>query len=150
MSEQNSQTAAKLPRWILVSFLALGFLGFIDTSYLTVSHYTGSELSCTLTGGCGEVTGSEYSTIFGVPLALLGLLYYLGIVILTKLYWDLKKHSFLNLIRLMTVSGFVFSLYLVYLQIYVIEAICQYCMLSAISSTLLFIVSLISLKYKKI
>ncbi|MBI4232537.1 vitamin K epoxide reductase family protein [Candidatus Peregrinibacteria bacterium] len=140
----------KEQKWILIGFFILGFIGFIDTSYLTVSHYSGSELSCTLTEGCGEVTSSEYSSIFGVPLALLGLLYYLTIVVLTKLYWDLKKHAILNMIRLLTLSGFMFSLYLVYLQIYVIEAICQYCMLSAISSTLLFTLSLISLKYKKI
>lgn len=137
-----------LPKQLVWAFLAISFIGFLDASYLTVSHYTGAELSCSLTDGCGQVTSSEYSVIFGVPLALLGLLYYLSIFILSFLYLDIKKPEIFEFIRPLTVAGLLASIWFVYLQLYVIEAICQYCMLSAITSTILFILGMISFKWR--
>lgn len=138
-----------LPNWLIYMILAVAFLGFIDASYLTISHYTGSELNCTLTQGCGEVTSSEYSKIFGTPVALLGLLYYLTVLIGTLLYYDTRNFKIIQLLRPLSLAGFLFSAWFVYVQIFLIQAICQYCMLSAITSTILFILGLVTLKYNK-
>ncbi len=148
-SANTSGKKSKLiPNPLVWAFLAVSFIGFIDASYLTVSHYTGADLNCNLTDGCGQVTSSEYSVIFGIPLALLGLFYYLSVFILSFLYLDIKKPEIFDFIRPLTVAGVLASAWFVYLQIYVIEAICQYCMLSALTSTILFILAMVSLKWR--
>lgn len=139
----------QVPKWLIWAFLIISFIGFIDATYLTVAHYKGSSLSCGLTGGCDKVTNSEFSKIFGIPIALGGSLYYLTIFLLSVAYIDSKKRKILTIIPPLTAIGFLASLYFVYLQIFVIEAICQYCMLSAITSTTLFVLSFFLLKYNK-
>lgn len=146
LSEKRSTL---LPKWLITGFIFLSFIGFLDTSYLTINYYTGGAIECNILKGCEEVTNSKYSVIFGIPLALLGLLYYLFMLISSLLYLDTKNPLIPKAFLPITAVGFVFSGYLVYLQIWVIKAICQYCMLSAITSTMLFILSLIAFKYLK-
>lgn len=144
----SGKKSKALPKQLIWAFLAISFIGFIDASYLTVSHYTGADLNCNLVSGCEQVTNSEYSVVFGIPLALMGLFYYLSIFLLSFLYLDIKKEVIFEFIRPLTVAGLLASVWFVYLQIYVIEAICQYCMLSAGTSTLLFILAMFSLKWR--
>lgn len=131
---------------MVFAMLAIVPVGFIDATYLTIEHFLGKVPPCTLTNGCAAVTSSSYSLIFGIPLALLGAIYYLAIILGLVYYLDSKKPMVIKAISAVTAFGFVFSLYLVYLQLFVIKAICQYCMLSALSSTLLFIIGAMVLK----
>lgn len=141
----------RLPNWILASILILASLGFIDATYLTVSHYAGVDLYCGTSGGCGVVTTSAYSTMFGIYMAVYGMLYYLSILALTVIYIDTKNNKILKPLMIIPVLGFLFSLYLVYLQLFVINAICRYCMLSAGISTLLLIINMFLVQnYKKL
>ena len=141
----------KLPNWILISILILASLGFIDATYLTVSHYAGVDLYCGADGGCNTVTNSEYSTMFGIYIAVYGMLYYLSILVLTVIYIDTKNNKILKPLMIIPVLGFLFSLYLVYLQLFVINAICRYCMLSAGISTLLLLINMFLVQnYKKL
>jgi len=130
--------------WGLIAF---AFIGFLDTSYLTVSHYSGTDVNCSIAQGCNEVLSSSYSVIFGVPMALLGLLYYITILVLSLLYLDTHKVKILKVIAVLTALAFLFSGWLVYLQLFVIKEICQYCMISAINSVVLVILSLLAIKY---
>ena len=123
---------------IAIAFLIVSFIGFLDSSYLTVQHYRGEPPSCAIFTGCETVASSKYAVVGPIPLALLGLLYYLAIFILTVAYFDTKKERLLLLAALLTIAGFLASLYFVYLQLFVIKAICLYCMISAASSTALF------------
>lgn len=148
-SEQSSEKQLALPKWLIFSFIAVSFIGFIDSSYLTVSHYSGIGVNCTLTEGCGEVTTSEYSKVFGIPLALIGMLYYLTMLIGALLYFDTKNEKIIEVLRIFVWGGLLGSIYFVYLQLVVIQAICEYCMLSAVTSTLLFIFGLLTFKYIK-
>ncbi len=132
----------QLNKWVLWAFVILGFIGFLDASYMTVSHYTGAAVNCSLTGGCDEVLSSKYSVILGVPMALFGMLYYLFILVTAFFYLETGKKGALKILTLTTAFGFLFSCWLVYLQFFVIKSICQYCMLSAINSTILFIFGL--------
>ena len=137
----------QLPRWLVLSFIIIAFIGFLDASYLTVKHYTGASITCTLTDGCDEVTNSKYSQLFNIPVALLGMLYYLSVLILSLLYFDTKNPKLGKLILPLTCAGLLASAWFVYAQIFLIKAICQYCMVSALTSTTLFILGLITLKY---
>lgn len=122
--------------WI---FFIVAVLGFADATFLSIEHYRGEIPPCSLTGGCEKVTTSEYSTILGVPVAYTGFLYYLAVLVLLVLFVDLKKELFVKGLFALTTVGFLFSLYFTFLQFFVIKAICPYCLFSAGTSTILFL-----------
>lgn len=126
-------------------FLFLSALGLLDSGFLTYQHYNRDPFSCPLFGGCEEVTSSIYSEIFGIPIALLGALYYATIFLLS-LYAYLKEDKrAIHLASIFTFAGVLCSAYLVYIMFFVIDAVCFYCLISAISSTLLFIAGIVNL-----
>lgn len=124
--------------WI-IAFLA--FLGFLDSSYLTISHYTGADLNCGPIEGCNIVTRSPYALIFGIPVALLGTLYYLVVFFSSLLYLDQKNKIFLKILPFLSIAGLLASAWFVYVQLGILNAICVYCMVSATISTTIFILS---------
>lgn len=133
---------------LIIGFASLALIGFLDAIYLTVSHYTG-HINCSVISGCQEVLLSPYSKILGIPLALLGALYYLFIIINSLLYIDNQNKWSRIFLSYLPIFSFVFSLYLLYLMIFIINALCQYCLLSAGTSTILFILSLILINKNK-
>lgn len=137
---------AKLRKWIPYGFLVVSLLGFIDATSLTVDHYTSATLPCTLTHACQIVTTSAYSEIKGIPVALLGSLYYLGIFLITCLFFETKSEKLFRIVSSITAVGFLASIWFVSLQFFVLHAICQYCMISAGTSTILFALGLTFLK----
>jgi uncharacterized membrane protein len=135
---------------LIVFFIIVSFLGFLDATYLTAQHYLGAIPPCVITTGCETVLTSEHSVIFGIPTALWGAMYYLLLFILAVLALDLKP-EIIRFVAYLTPIGFFASLYFVYLQLFVIKEICSYCMISAATSTILFILGMFSIiKYKPI
>lgn len=130
-------------------FLILSAIGFTDALFLTKQHYSRDPFVCPIFGGCETVTNSAYSEVFGIPISLLGMIYY-GIVFLSTLYVYLSNNKkLLPKIAQFTLAGMATSLVLIYLMIYVIAAICFYCTVSALSSTLLFVAGAIYLSSQK-
>ena len=123
-------------------WIALAFLGLIDAGYITVKYYSGGEVACPITGGCGDVLTSAYSQIMGFPVSAYGLIFYLAALLLAFLYLDSGRKWIENAMPLLGFTGFLFTLWFVYLQIFVIEAICFYCMVSALLSTTIFALAL--------
>lgn len=123
---------------VALSWIVLAFIGLIDAGYITVKYYTGGEVACPITGGCSDVLTSTYSQIAGLPVSVYGLLFYTAVLLLAFLYLDMKRVWMEKFMPLMGLTGFLFTLWFVYLQIFVIEAICFYCMISAILSTTIF------------
>jgi len=126
-----------------IGWLLMSLAGFVDATYLTIHHFRGAGLICGPFWDCDGVTTSRYSEIAGVPLALAGALYYLAIFLLTVAYFDTKKERFLRIVAPLTVLGLLASLVLVYLQLFVIHAVCLYCMISAVSSMGLFVLAVL-------
>ena len=126
---------------ILTILFFLAVLGIADTSYLTYEHYRDTIPPCTTSPfiDCGQVLRSEYATLAGIPLALLGLFYYLTITLLILLINRANQKLLKNGIIIISFSGFVFSAYLMYIQFFVIGALCLYCTLSAVISAFLFL-----------
>lgn len=122
---------------ILIAVFVLAALGLVDALYLSVEHYKGEVPPCTLTGGCEKVTTSEYSVLFGMPVAYLGALYYISLFSVLFLFVDLKNKNLFHLATGIVSMGFLFSLYFTYLQFFVIEALCPYCLFSALVSSIL-------------
>ena len=117
-----------------MAFLAL--VGLADAIYLTVQHVTGQSVRCTVVSGCSEVLSSEYAAINGIPLALIGAVAYFTVFSLATLaafgYPIVGK-------LLVVVVGLMFltTLWLIYLQAFVIGHFCQFCLLSALVTILL-------------
>ncbi len=112
-------------------FLSFSFLGLVNAVFLTQEHYLKSTPVFCPTGGCDTVLSSVYSSIAGVPLALLGTLHYLVLFAIGILFWRKANDMLLHIIALDTALGAIFSVYLVFIQLFVIHAICFYCMISA-------------------
>jgi len=125
---------------LIYAFLVLGILGLIDSLYLAYAYFTGTPLSCELISGCNEVAQSPYSHIAGVSLPTLGVMYYLFAVSNALLYLYSKSTSAATVLAFATTVGFLASAYFVYAQLFLIGAICVYCMFSALSATILFLI----------
>jgi uncharacterized membrane protein len=122
--------------WIPSLIVAVAFLGMIDAAYVALHSAQTFLLPCGFAGGCDQVLSSPYSHFLGIPIAWFGLLFYVSVtgVGLFCLY------GFTQLLRfsLVIVSlAFLFTLYLLYLQAWVIRAFCDYCLLSALFVTTL-------------
>ena len=130
--------------WAAV-FVAL--CGLADAVYLTVHHYTEEKVPCSIISGCEQVLTSQYAEMFGIPTALFGALaYFVAFCLALLAAFGNRKMWFVY--GLMTTVMFIFTVYLVYLQGIVIEAFCQFCLLSAITTTVLFIIALVSRFWK--
>ena len=123
---------------LVAALLTLAGLGI--AAYLTWVHYEGISPVCT-SGGCERVQASSYSEIGSVPVALLGLIGYVAIGLSLLFRGDLGR----ALTFLLTLIGFGFSLYLTYLELFVIDAICQWCVASAVVMTALLVTAAIRL-----
>lgn len=141
MTQQMNQRQI-IPNWIIIAFAVISFIGFVDATYLTATHYLGVPPNCSAFSGCEQVTTSEYSAIFGIPISLGGSIYYILLLLLSVAYIETKKQIILSFIKPIVTLGFIFSVWFVYLQLFVINAIFIYCMISASATTILFILSL--------
>jgi uncharacterized membrane protein len=121
-------------RRLLVAAGTLALLGAAIAGYLTWVHYSGLEPICAGGGGgCERVQSSSYADLAGVPVALLGLIGYLTIAGLLWAPGELGRVG----PALLALIGAGFSFYLTYLELFEIDAICQWCVASAIVMTLL-------------
>jgi|SRR5215203_1627831 len=111
-----------------LTLLALAVLGVLISAYLTWTHFAGLTPVCTGSGeGCETVQSSRYASVLGIPVALLGLIAYSGLIFSTALW----RETGIYLGFLISLVGTLFSAYLTYLEIFVIGALCQWCLASA-------------------
>jgi len=128
----------------VLAFVSL--IGFLDATYLSLEHFRGSIPPCAVVSGCETVLTSSYATIGFVPVALLGAIYYVTVLFGCVLVWQTKnKKIFLALARF-TGFGFLASLYFTSIQAFVLKTWCVYCMGSIVSSVILFIVGVYTIR----
>ena len=120
--------------------LVLTVVGVGVASYLTFIHYAGINPACTAGQACIKVQTSVWSKVAGVPVALLGLIGYVGILG-TLLAPDREETRVATLG--LTLIGFAFSGYLTYRELFSIHAICEWCASSAVILTILFVCSIV-------
>ncbi|MEP6895176.1 MAG: vitamin K epoxide reductase family protein [Chloroflexota bacterium] len=123
----------------------LAALGLLDSIYMTIFKLTNNENMCIGSHGCNIVNASGYSSIHGIPVAVVGVFGYLSI--LTLLYLG-RRPGFLQtnegmLLFTVTLTGFLFTVWLVYLEIAIIKAYCPFCITSQIVMTIIFILTVI-------
>jgi len=113
--------------------LVLSLTGIGIAGYLTYIHYRGFDPICAVGHGCEKVQNSEWAKLAGVPVPLIGLIGYVGILGSLLVRGELARLATAG----MAYVGFAFSLYLTYREVFTIEAICQWCVGSAIVMTLI-------------
>jgi uncharacterized membrane protein len=130
----------RLPR-LRLAIALLALVGVAISGYLTYVHYAGVEPICAASGGCERVQSSRYAEVAGVPVAVLGLIGYVAILATGLIRGDIPAiaGSFLAL------AGLGFSVYLTYLELFEIDAICQWCVASAVLMTTLAVLSAVRL-----
>lgn len=114
----------------------IAVLGLALASYLVYVHYSGTPPACTAGNACLKVQTSVYSKIAGIPVALIGLIGYIGIF-LSLLVPDRDEVRLATLA--MTVIGVAFSGYLTYRELFTLKTICEECATSAVLMLLLFL-----------
>jgi uncharacterized membrane protein len=123
--------------------IVLSVIGIAIAGYLTWVHYGHLEVICVSGGGgCEKVQSSDYAELAGIPVAVLGLIGYVGILgSVLVLERELGKlvSAFLALV------GFGFSMYLTWAELFRINAICQWCVASATIMTILMVLTLVRL-----
>jgi uncharacterized membrane protein len=114
--------------------VALALAGAGIAGYLTIVHYRESLLVCSGISDCETVQNSEYAEVAGIPVALLGLLMFvamLGLAVVRMMRPELADAATMA-IFVMVVAGIGFYIYLTYLELFVINAICQWCVVSSL------------------
>ncbi len=118
----------------LAAFVSL--IGLADAIYLTVEHISGRSVRCTIVKGCSEVLSSPYASFRGIPLALIGAIAYFTVFSLATL--GAFGYRTAGKLLVFVVAGMLLvTLWLVYLQAFVIKAFCQFCLLSAVVTLVL-------------
>jgi uncharacterized membrane protein len=123
-------------RALRTAALVLAVLGIGVAGYLVYVHYAGIEPVCNIAHGCHKVQTSKYAELAGVPVALLGLIAYVAILAALLARGEAAR----MLAALVALVGFGFSAYLTYRELFTIDAICQWCVASAVLMTGLAIV----------
>src|SRR5262245_12638527 len=129
-STTSSEVTARRRNLLYLIIAVLALCGLADAVYLTVEHITGLSFRCTIIACCSEVLSSSYAVVGGYPLASIGALAYFSVFSLTILALFGYRNAGQLLIPLVLGMCLV-SLWLIYLQAFVIHAFCQFCLLSA-------------------
>ena len=132
--------------WLWTSAVLCG-LGIVVSGYLASKRLTGGSLACTRWAQCDVVNNSLYSKFLGIPVSFIGLVAYLVLLALAvaALRTDGRvQRQMLLLSLLLSIGGVGFSVYLTYIEVYVIEALCSWCVASATIIALLAILGVVN------
>ena len=117
--------------WLYALAAIVSLIGLGDSIYLTIEHVTGQSVRCTVIAGCSEVLGSSYAVVAGIPLAAVGAASYFGVFSLATLAAFGYRLAGV-LLAILVVNMFLMTLWLLYLQAFVIHHFCQFCLLSTL------------------
>ncbi len=149
MSSAAASSTSNSILWKYLLMAAVSLVGLGDAIYLTIKHITGETLRCSVISGCSEVLSSPYAQVGPLPLAAVGAAAYFVVFSLAILAAFGYRAMILPL-RILLALMFLATLWLLYLQAFVIHHFCQYCLLSAaVTTTLAIIVFLPTSRAKK-
>jgi uncharacterized membrane protein len=125
----------------VILILLFAFCGLADSAYLAQHEVTNTPLLCNIANlsGCNIVAQSPYSHLFGIPIAVYGILFYAIVFVLAALELVVFDRLLRRVLQGLAVAGIVCSLYFTFLQVFVIGALCIYCIGSAVIAVLILI-----------
>ncbi|MGI8863174.1 MAG: vitamin K epoxide reductase family protein [Solirubrobacteraceae bacterium] len=137
VAEATVPQAPLSDRRLQIAIVVLCLLGIGDAGYLSYVHYAGIKVLCLSSGGCETVQASRWAKLDGVPVSVLGLIGYLGILGSLAIRTELGRGTAFAI----ALIGFGFSMYLTYRELFTIKAICQWCVGSAVLMTALAVIT---------
>lgn len=125
--------------------IALAILGLLVSIYMTIYKITSNENMCVGSKDCSVVNASKYSEVNGIPVAVVGVAGYLSIL---GIHWLERKNDFFKangsmMLFGISLVGFFFTVWLIYVEIALLKAYCPFCVASQVTMTLIFILSLV-------
>lgn len=131
----------------LIAVIALATLGVAVSLYLLTVHWNWWQAVCLGVGDCESVNLSRFSELLGIPVALLGALAYLAMIaaavlMARKMYVDNARIALFFIAAI----GVAFSAYLTYVELFILRAVCPWCVLSAILVTAIAVLSALELR----
>jgi len=145
MSANEPSHSGKPALWILISTGALALIGLAISTYLTIAHYEGTQvLACADTGviNCAKVTTSPQSVILGIPVAVLGLAYYVvALAVYSPWAWRKQDRRIVIGRVVFSIAGVLFILWLITAELLIIKNICLWCTGVHIVTFLLFVIT---------
>ncbi len=136
-----------MDKWLYRICIALAIIGLLVSTYMTIFKLTSNEKMCLGNGGCSKVNSSIYAQVYGIPVAVIGMGGYGAILALLALE---NRSKFLTqngtmIVFGLALVGFLFTLYLIYVELSLIHALCPFCVTSQVTMTILFALSIIRL-----
>lgn len=129
------------PRYLIIILLLCAAAGFADSAFLTARHLQGIIPPCGGLGNCDEVLTSRFASIGPVPVAAFGMGYYGAVLVLLVAYFDTGSRRFAHWAAWVVTAGMLGTLYFLAVQLFVLKAFCPYCLLSALLTTTMFVLS---------
>lgn len=136
-----------MDKWLYRTSVAFVIIGLLVSIYMTIYKLTLNDTMCLGSGDCHTVNTSRYSEVNGIPVAVIGIAGYLAILatlFLETRYPFFKKNGTLFIFG-MALTGFLFTVWLIYVELALINAICPFCVTSQISMSIIFILAIIRL-----
>lgn len=136
-----------MDKWLYRASIALVIVGLLVSIYMTIYKVTSNDSMCLGSGDCSTVNASRYSEVNGIPVAVIGILGYvaiLGVLIYEKRTPFFQENGTLMIFG-MALTGFLFTVWLIYVEVALLKALCPFCLTSQVSMTLIFIMSVIRL-----
>lgn len=144
MTGEAAAPAPRSSRGSALPLIVLSLLGMGVSAYLTWHRLAATSLWCGGVGSCDQVNASRFAQLLGIPVAYLGLAMYLTLLVLSLISWragDRAPGWIPTVIFGLTLFGFFYSAYLTGIELFVLHAICVWCVTSAVIITLLLLFS---------
>ena len=119
----------------------LDTIGLVVAGYLSVVELSGGVPTCGLISGCEEVAKSQYNNFLGIPVAVFGVLLSIVLLSLALAWWKTDIYGLLLAHYAFSLVGVIFDGYFLYLQVFVIKAVCIWCVTYEISLMLRFVIA---------
>ena len=138
---RSSEYSSRMKRIGVVFILVFAFLGIANSAYLAEHEANDTPLICNIQSlsGCNIVAESQYSRLFGIPLAQYGVLFYSILFVLSALELAIFNRLLRRILQGISLVGIIASLYFTFIQAFIIGAFCIYCLASAIIALSIFI-----------
>lgn len=136
-----------MEKWLYRLSAALAIIGLIVSIYMTIYKITSNDALCLGSGDCSTVNASRFSEVYGFPVASVGIAGYFAIL-LTQWYERRDEFFKINgplLVFGMALAGFLFTVYLIYIEFALLKALCPFCLVSQTAMAIIFIISIIRL-----
>ena len=136
-----------MDKWLYRASLALVIVGLLVSIYMTVYKVTGNDGMCLGSGDCSTVNASRFSEVNGIPVAVVGVIGYLailGVLVFETRNKFIRQNATLAIFG-MSLTGFLFTLWLIYVEIALLKALCPFCVTSQVAMTFIFIIAVIRL-----